>query len=198
MLLVGDSYTEGVGAEPSSNGYAYKIAEPLGWALTRDGRHGSGYVNPTTYGAGIFADRLLKQPADAYDLIVLQGSSNDIRYTAAELDTNLATTVRIVRERYPRAQLLMLGPATPYGRPDPEFIRVNDQVKAAAAGTGAVFVDPVAERWFVPGDGTWAANPANGHPSNAGHQRIADRFVADVRALTLTPAAATDLHLQPA
>jgi len=184
VLLVGDSYTEGVGAEPISNGYAFKVAEPLGWTLTRDGRGGSGYVNPTTYGAGIFAERLPRHPTDAYDLVVLQGSSNDVRYGNAELDANLDATLQIVRDRYPRAQVLMVGPTNPYGNPSPDLLRVNGEVKAAAAAWGVPFIDPLAESWFVPGDGRWAANPANGHPSNAGYQRIADRFVAGVRALS--------------
>ena len=184
VLLVGDSYSEGIGAVPLRNGYAYKIAEPLGWTLTLDGKGGSGYVNPTSYGAGIFADRLPRHPADAYDLVVLQGSSNDQRYTAPEVEANLTKTLRLVRERYPHAQVLMLGPTTPYGSPSSTLVRVNDQLKAAAVSCGAVFVDPIAERWFVRGDGTWAANPDNGHPSNAGHERIASRFVADVRALS--------------
>jgi hypothetical protein len=64
------------------------------------------------------------------------------------------------------------------------MLRVNAEVKATAAAWAVPFIDPLAERWFVPGDGKWAANPVNGHPSNAGYQLIADRFVAGVRALS--------------
>ena len=184
VLLIGDSYTEGVGAVPLANGYAYKVAEPLGWTLTRDGRGGSGYVNPTGYGAGVFGDRLPTFPADAYDLVVLQGSSNDMKYPSAEIATNVAAALRTVHDRFPHAEVLLVGPTNPYGSPLPDLVRVNELVRAAAVERGIAFVDPITEEWFVPGDGRWAANPANAHPSNAGYQRIADRLVADVRSLS--------------
>lgn len=184
VLLLGDSYTEGVGAVPLTNGYAYHFAGLLGWTLTRDGRGGSGYVNPTTYGAGTFADRLSGHPADGYDLVVLQGSSNDMRYGSDQLDCSLITALGVLRERYPHAQVLMIGPTNPYGDPSPDLVRVNDEVKAAAAAYGAPFIDPIAERWFSPGDGQWAANPANAHLSNAGHRMFAARLVADVLAIS--------------
>ena len=38
VLLFGDSYTKGVGATSKKKGYAYRIAKPLGWKLTIDGR----------------------------------------------------------------------------------------------------------------------------------------------------------------
>ncbi len=184
VLLVGDSYTEGIGAVPLANGFANKIAEPLGWTLTQDGKGGSGYVNPSSYGAGTFASRLPGHPADGYELVVIQGSSNDVKYDSAQLDAGIRTTLDVVRARYPHAQVLMVGPTSPYGNPSADLVRVNAEVKAAAAADGDLFIDPIADRWFVPGDGSWAANPANGHPSNAGHQLIADRFVQDVQALS--------------
>jgi lysophospholipase L1-like esterase len=184
VLLVGDSYTYGGGAVPLSEGYAYKVAAPLGWDLTRDGAWGTGYVNPGTQGLGRFGDRLWKHPADAYSLVVIQGSSNDERYDSGTVKGGVNMTVRTVQRRYPHAQLLLVGLTTPYGSPSADRVRVNSVVRGYAAEKGVLFVDPLAERWFVPGDGSWAANPDNGHPSNAGHRRIADRFVQDVRGLT--------------
>lgn len=183
VLLIGDSYTQGVGAVPESEGYAYKIAEPLGWTLTIDGFGGSGYANPTTYGAGIFASRLWKHPADAYDLVVLQGSSNDAKYTDSVLAGDINMTLRTVQRRYPHAKVLMMGVTNPYGSPSPDLQRIDGKLKSYAAMYGVPFIDPLAEQWFVPGGGKIYANPTNYHPSNAGHQLMADRFVTDVKAM---------------
>lgn len=187
VLVLGDSYTEGLGADPLTNGWAYLIGAPLVWQVTVDGKGGSGYANPTTYGAGTFAQRLNKRlstyPTVAYDLIVLQGSSNDQKYLST-LAADIKTTIRKTRKLYPSAQILMLGPTTPYGNPGPDLLAVNDRLKRAASTYKINFINPLGEKWFVPGDGSWAANPTNGHPNNAGHAHIAQRFVEDVKVLT--------------
>jgi len=187
VLVLGDSYTQGSGADPLTNGWAYLIGAPLGWQVAVDGKGGSGYANPTTYGAGTFGQRLDKRfatyPTIGYDLIVLQGSSNDQKYLST-LAGKIKTTIRTARKLYPSAQILMLGPTTPYGSPGSSLLAVNDKLNSAASAYKINFINALSEKWFVPGDGSWAANPTNGHPSNAGHAHIAERFVQDVKALT--------------
>ena len=62
VLLVGDSYSEGYGAEPVSEGFAFHVAGPLGWSLTRDGIGSTGYLNPGPRHQGTFRERLLRHP----------------------------------------------------------------------------------------------------------------------------------------
>lgn len=187
VLLVGDSYTQGVGAVPQTKGYAYQLASALDWNLTIDGYAGSGYVNPTPVGGKTFAERLWKHPANSYGLVIIQGSSNDIKYCTEKTCTDLASavnmTLRTVEKRYPSAEILLVGPTSPYGSAGIEYVRVNAKLKTYATLHNVPFIDPLAEQWFKPGDGKLMANPENGHPSNAGHALIASRLVADIKAL---------------
>lgn len=184
VLLLGDSYTEGVGASPKTNGYAFKVAAPLGWTLTIDGKGGSGYNNPTTYGAGTYADRLVKQPADAFDLVVLQGGSNDDRYDSVTVKPMIEKALNVVASRFPKAKLVVVGPSNPYGSANADRLRINDLLVSVLAPRSVPYVNPIAEKWFMPGDGSMFADAASGHPSNAGHAHLRSLFVRDMQVLT--------------
>ena len=185
VLLLGDSYTKGIGATSKKKAYAYRIAEPLGWELTVDGKSGTGYVDPSAEGADIFVERMWQQPHSAtdvpFDLVVIQGSSNDRKYTKAEVAGSINMTIRTSRRLWPEAQIILMGPTNPWANVA-EYSMVNAKLKAAAAANDIPFIDPIGEQWFRPGDGAAYANPINGHPNNAGHVVMADRFVQDVQA----------------
>jgi len=184
VLLLGDSYTKGIGASSKSKAYAYKIAEPLGWDLTIDGKSGTGYIDPSAAGADTFAERMWQHPHSAtdvaYDLVVIQGSSNDRKYTKAEVAGRINLTIRTSRRLWPQAQIIMMGPTNPWANVA-EYTMVNDKLKAAAAASEIPFIDPMGEQWFVPGDGERYANLENGHPNDAGHELMARWFVADLK-----------------
>lgn len=184
VLLLGDSYTKGIGATSKKEAYAYKIAEPLGWDLTIDGKSGTGYVDPSGDGADTFAERMWQHPHSAtdvaYDLVVIQGSSNDRKYTKAEVAGRINLTIRTSRRLWPQAQIILMGPTNPWANVA-EYALVNDKLEAAAAVYGIPFIDPMGEQWFVPGDGERYANLENGHPNDAGYELMARWFVADVK-----------------
>lgn len=183
VLIFGDSYTQGWGAETPRAGYAYRVGDPLGWDVTVDGVGGTGYVNPGRDQQGTYRTRLARAHSGPFDVVVLQGSTNDARSAPASLPAAVAQTVDAVGERYPEARLLMLGPAALYGRPTEELSRVQHVLSDYARENDVPFVDPIAEGWFQPGDAATCANPANGHPNDEGYARIADRFVQHVQQL---------------
>ena len=184
VLLLGDSYTKGIGASSKDKAYAYTIAEPLGWDLTVDGKSGTGYVDPSAAGADTYAERMWLHPHSAtdipYDLVVIQGSSNDRKYTEAEVAGRIGLTIRTSRRLWPQAQILLMGPTNPYANVA-EYATVDAELTKAAAANGIPFIDPIGEQWFVPGDGERYANAKNGHPNDAGYRLMSRRFVADVR-----------------
>jgi lysophospholipase L1-like esterase len=187
VLLLGDSYTKGIGASSKKKAYAYEIAEPLGWELTIDGKSGTGYMNTSSSGAATFAERMWQHPHSAtdvpYDLVVIQGSSNDRKYTKAEVAGRINLTIRTSRRLWPTAQIMLMGPTNPWANVA-EYAMVNTKLTEAAAANAIPFIDPIGEHWFVPGDGERYANVANGHPNDAGYQLMADRFVGDVKKLS--------------
>jgi acyl-CoA thioesterase-1 len=187
VLILGDSYTQGYGAEPETKGYAYLVGKPLGWRVTVAGVGGTGYVNPGKNDAGTFLQRLPTLRGRTFDLVVLQGSSNDHDVGYPELHDAVSRTVDAVRAEFPGTVVVILGPSTPYGKPDPTRVLVQCVLAWYATQQHLTFIDPIGERWFVDGDSKRYANPANGHPSNAGYRQIARRFEADVRVLQGSP-----------
>lgn len=184
VLILGDSYTEGYGAEPETKGWAYLVGKPLGWTVTVNGVGGTGYVNPGPHDEGTYLTRLPTLAGRTFDLVVVQGGSNDRGVTYPDFSAAVAKTIEAVRAEFPGATVVLMGPATPYGKPDASRTDAQCVLAGYAVQQHLAFIDPVGETWFVDGDGQRNANPANGHPSNAGYRRIAARFEADVRLLT--------------
>lgn len=181
VLIFGDSYTEGWGATPKTQGYAYRVGEALQWDVVVDGVGGSGYLATGTQNEGRYLTRLKDAPAGPFDLVVLQGGSNDEALPTNKLRPAVAATVAEVHRRYPGARLVMMGPIALYGGRPPLRDAVNGLLREYASSQGVPFLDPMAKQWFVRGEGPTMANPANGHPNNVGYARIAERFVAEIR-----------------
>lgn len=188
VLVLGDSYTEGYGADPETKGWAYLVGKPLGWKVTVNGVGGTGYVNPGPRGEGTYLQRLPSLQGRSFDLVVVQGGSNDRDTSYPALRDAVAKTLDAVRTDFPGAVVVLMGPATPYGKPDATRTLAQCVLAGHAATQGLAFIDPLGERWFVEGDGDRYANPQNGHPSNAGYRVMAERFEADARVLTGTTA----------
>jgi len=183
VLLMGDSYTEGWGADPQTRGYAYQIAAPLGWTLTRDGIGSTGFVDVGLKNQGSYPTRLARHPRDAFDLVVLQGGTNDEKLTAAEITAGVDASVKVVRERFPSAQLLVLGPVAPFGTPSEDRARLNLALVDYTHAASIPYINPVAESWFQVGEWKTMVDQAKGHPNNAGYVRMAEHVVEDVRRL---------------
>ena len=184
VLVFGDSYTQGVGAIPETRGYAYQLGDQLGWDVTVDGVGGTGYVAPGPPQAGVFLKRLATAAPGPFDLVILQGSSNDERQPLADLAPAVDQTVLAFRARYPTARIVLLGPIALDGSAPAAKAAVNDTLKNYAASHELSFIDPIAESWFAHGESRTMANPSNGHPSNEGYVRIRDRLVIDLSRLT--------------
>jgi acyl-CoA thioesterase-1 len=184
VLIFGDSYTEGAGAVPVTKGYAYLVGDKLGWDVTVDGVGGTGYLAPGPKKQGTFLVRLRAAPPGPFDIVVLQGSSNDERQPIARLGPAVDATLGAAQARYPDARIVLMGPVPLYGSVPLTKRAVDDTLREHAAKHGLDFLDPVAEVWFTHGESKTMANPTNGHPSNLGHERIRDRFVLDMARLT--------------
>lgn len=180
VLIFGDSYTEGYGAADERQGWAYRVGEPLRWRVTVDGIGSTGYVNAGGDDQGNYRTRLARRPLAAYDVVVLQGSSNDQRVAPDRLAKAVRSTVAAVRVRYPGARVVMLGPVALLGNPTAGLIQVDEVLSTYARHQQIPYIDPIAQGWFAPGESAAYANPANGHPNEAGYARIAERFIRDI------------------
>lgn len=179
IAVIGDSYTAGSGE--GGNGprswpeLAWQLLAKRGVDIDADvaAEGGAGYGQRGSRGR-VFED-LTAQAVRRNDvLVVFFGSRNDQPVNPQKFPEMAAGTFQLARYAAPTAKFLVIGPPWPTATPPAEVLRIRDSLRAEAAASGAVFVDPIAEGWFVNrpeligGDGV--------HPTDAGHQYMADRI----------------------
>lgn len=193
MLIIGDSYSEGIGADdPESDNWARLAADhyaELGWDTEIDGAGGTGWINgaggPNTYG-----ERLERAADEDFvpDILVLQGGLNDYETAPPQVGDAVAESIEQAREQWPGVRVVVFASTVPYPLSE-EAEPLTSAISAAAAGVGAPVIDPFAENWmtadtadeYTAGDGT--------HLTTAGYAYVADRFIADFSPMfRLTPA----------
>lgn len=180
VVVIGDSFTEGaplgaVGAK-SWQQLAFRQLRKEGVDITaeisREG--GSGYVargyRGTTFGEK--ARRLL-EPDD--DLVIIFGATGDASEKPESVTAAVSDTFSLVRTASPRAKFIAVGPVSAPAYSSPEVTRVRDVVRDEAAKTDAIFVDPIADQWFVGQPNLIREDGL--HPTDAGHAYIAERLL---------------------
>jgi lysophospholipase L1-like esterase len=179
VAAIGDSFTEstafGDAGANSWNQAVFRQLRKRGIDINAEssGEAGSGYVargiRGTTFGDE--ARRLL-EPDD--DLVIIFGGSGDAPEKPESVEAAVVETCSLVRQVSPHAKLIVIGPASPAADPGPGVARVRDIVREEAVKTGATFVDPIADEWFVR-DPTLIRE--DGSPTDAGHAYIAERLL---------------------
>lgn len=189
IVIVGDSYTEGVirGGLDDAN-WTARLTD----LLRNDGLRvrvrveaggGSGYVatgwRNLTFGQ--MADAVVD---DSTDVVIVLGSINDM-FDGADRDAVREAASAVyssIRRASPGASLLIVGPS-PTGDEVPRALhQVSRGVATAASEVGATFVDPIAEGWFS-GDDAALMSDDDLHPTDDGHRYMARQLVDDVEAL---------------
>jgi lysophospholipase L1-like esterase len=153
-VVIGDSFTESTplsGVGPKSwHQLAFRQLRKAGVDITVEvsAEGGSGYVargyRGTTFGEE--ARRLLG-PDD--DLVIIFGGTGDAPEKPESVAAAVKDTFSLVRTASPPAKLIAVGPVSPPAYSGPEVTRVRDIVRDEAAKIDAIFVDPIADQWFV-------------------------------------------------
>ncbi|SOD71460.1 lysophospholipase L1-like esterase [Jatrophihabitans sp. GAS493] len=188
LLVVGASYTEGLGASSPEQGYAYQLGRELGWPTTVDGASGTGFLNPGPRDQGTFAARIRRLPSSvAPGIVLLQCGRNDAQYPGAEVRRAVISTIKLIRSLYPEAQLTFLGPIPGALPVQPDLADDQRLLAQTARAERVPFIDPIAERWITPKNERRFSGPVPAHPDDAGYAYIAGRVAADLRALMGAP-----------
>lgn len=182
LLILGDSYTAGVGADQPDQGWASVVARELGYPTNIDGVSGTGFAwggGAQDQLGGEYEVRLrdiAADPAFVPNLLILQGGQNDsLVPDIDEVEAATAQTIEAARRLWPGVQVVVLGPSAP--QPAAEELRgANSAVRAGAAAAGAPFIDAVEGNWFTAANSP-GYNFDGAHPNSAGHAYIAERFL---------------------
>lgn len=167
MAFLGDSYTQGTGANGPDRVYANALATALGYAYWGDGLGGSGWntasTNDPTSRIGRRIAKLTKAPA----VIVTALGYNDAGSSMATLATSYDAAIAALKAAYPAAKIVSLGPWTPLGS-TANLATVAATVSGRAAAAGVPFVD-IADVINANNKATFIGGD-NVHPVQAGHE----------------------------
>jgi len=191
-LLFGDSLMHGTGARPIRPVMARVVAHELGWQVTVDAVPGTGYTNGGAHSRP-YLERLARPGvlSTPYDVVVLEGGTNDAAADPTTLRERATETVRYLRTRLPTAQIVLMGAYNPTGRKyDPRRVTVDAVLRTVAVAEGLPYVSPISGHW-TRGQGARFLCPDGLHPSTYGYGVMGARLSAALRA------ARVGRHLKP-
>ena len=183
LLILGDSYTLGSNADPRTEGYAYLVANALGWPSEVDGMGGTGF----TWGGGTEGDRgddytsRINRRAEAGgfipNVLLLQGGQNDYRANPAGVFDQVTRTIRAAQAAWPGVQIIVMGPSQPM--PGGALLqRVSSPIGRSAAAAQVSFISPLDSKWFTEQNSPeFSADAGGTHLNNAGHVYMAERVL---------------------
>lgn len=180
IVIVGDDFTTGTAM---NSGPTWPNLLGLDADVSALGVAESGYLVGAA--GDTFAARAASVPATT-DVVVFLGGGDDP--VGADLQTAAGEAFAAARTAAPEARLVVVGP--PWTG-DPDSVSANmtarrDAIAAAASAAGAVFIDPIADGWFIDREELIGSDGI--HPTDAGQTVIADRLRPVLQEAT-TPAA---------
>lgn len=185
VTIIGDSYTGGSseGGNKAANWVA-RVQQTFDQAnFDNEGVGGTGYTSQVNS----FGSRIAGSIGPNTDLVVFFGSRNDVASPPATVGAAASSAYAEVKRIAPKAKLLVIGPAWG-GGPVPEpMLEVRDAVRAAASASGASFVDPLADRWFLTPDTEILIGADGVHPTDEGHAFLATAIGPQISAALAQP-----------
>lgn len=182
VVVIGDSFTVGTGSS-SGRGFTEELADVMTWSLTTEAQGGTGYLSAgRELGQSVFQGRLSRVVDADPDVVVIQGSTNDVGAGSAE---ELAAAARrlysTLTAKLPDARVVAVGPvaAPAVDRAGLEVVR--DALAAASADEGIWFIDPVAGGWLM-SPGLFADGL---HPNDEGYRVFAYDLALSLRQIGL-------------
>ena len=178
-VFLGDSYTTGMAGEGvGARGWPRLVGRARHWQTVNLAVAGTGFINPgwTNQPVGSRVAAAIRQKPD---IVFLASGHNDSRWSAAATGRAADQVIDRLHRALPKAVLVILAPIWSNGSPPQRCLDLRDHLRRKAASIGAVFIDPLAGRWFA-GSAQRFIGPDGIHPTDAGHRRIADFVLAGI------------------
>jgi lysophospholipase L1-like esterase len=186
-LFFGDSLMNGTGSHPTRPVMARVAARQLGWDITVDAFGGTGYTTGHKRGQP-YLQRLQKPGvlSTPYDVVLLEGGTNDKAADPATMHARTTETVLYVRSRLPTAKIVLMGAYNPMGKKyDARRVTIDAVIRAVAVEQHLPYFSPISGKWtkgqsarFLCADGL--------HPSTYGYGVMGARLVGALRAAHVT------------
>ncbi|MGH3258623.1 MAG: SGNH/GDSL hydrolase family protein [Streptosporangiaceae bacterium] len=178
VVIVGASFTAGVGPDDPDSSWAMILARLEHWDAVVYGDPGAGYVRPGLLDQGPVADELARvglralQPA----LVIVQAGHDDIGEPLPLERQRVAQAIALIRAEAPQARIALLT-VFPGRTRAPRVYRTDLAIVTAAlaADHGVIIMDPLTGRWVFP------RVPDRLHPTAGGDTRIAQKVAEILR-----------------
>jgi lysophospholipase L1-like esterase len=178
-VFLGDSFTSGWnGAGLGRHGWPAIVASSRGWRAVNLAVPGTGFLNPG-WTSQPLSSRLATAVRLKPDIVFIASGHNDSRWSASATADAADTAIRRLRRALPDAVFVIVAPIWQDGSPPQRCLILRDRLRARAAAIGAIFIDPLADRWFA-GTRHQLIGPDRLHPTDAGHRFMAARVLAAV------------------
>jgi lysophospholipase L1-like esterase len=181
-LFFGDSIMNGTGARPTRPVMARVAARALGWDVTVDAFGGTGYTTGGSRGRP-YLERLSTPGVlnPSYDVILLEGGTNDRKADLATMHARTTETVEYVRSRLPKAKIVLMGAFNPRSkRYDARRNAIDGVIKTVAQEQQVPFFSPISGAW-TKGQGARFLCPDGLHPSTYGYGVMGARLTTALR-----------------
>ena len=176
-VFLGDSFTSGWnGAGLGRHGWPAIVASSRGWRTVNLAVPGTGFLNPG-WTSQPLSSRLATAVRLKPDIVFIASGHNDSRWSASATADAADTAIRRLRRALPDAVFVIVAPIWQDGSPPQRCLILRDRLRARAAAIGAIFIDPLADRWFA-GTRHQLIGPDRLHPTDAGHRFMAARVLA--------------------
>jgi lysophospholipase L1-like esterase len=172
VTVIGDSYTGGSseGGNKSANWVA-RVQQTLDQAnLDNEGVGGTGYASQVNS----FGSRIARSIGPNTDLVVFFGSRNDLGSDPATVGASATAAYAEVKRIAPDVKILVIGPAWGGSEVPEPMLAVRDAVRDAANTSGATFIDPIADGWFLTPETAVLIGADGVHPTDEGHAFLAE------------------------
>ena len=180
-VFLGDSYTTGWNdAGLGARGWPGLVGRAREWRTVNLAVAGTGFVNPgwtgQTVGSRVSA-AIRQQP----DVVFIAAGHNDSRWSAAATARAADSVIDRLHRALPDAVLVIVAPVWPNGSPPGRCLDLRDHLRRAARSVDAIFIDPLADRWFA-GSRQRMIGRDGIHPTDAGHRHMAERVLEAIAA----------------
>jgi len=178
-VFLGDSYTTGWnGAGLGSRGWPRIVSRARGWQTVNLAVAGTGFINPGWTNQPV-SSRVAEAIRQKPDVVFIAAGHNDSRWSVSATAAAADRVIARLHSALPNALLVIVAPIWPTGSPPTRCLALRDHLRRTAASVGAVFIDPLGERWFA-GSNERFIGPDGIHPTDAGHRHIATLVLADL------------------
>lgn len=185
VAVIGDPYTSGESI--GTQAWAALVAEQLRQQnINIDlqvAADGAGSAPAGTDGDAL-SEQVQQVVRPTTKLVVVFGYVGETGGAAAEPASAVKRAVAEVKKTAPEAKLLVIGPAWTNGQPPQTLLTIRHMLRAEAQATGATFIDPIADGWFV--NQPDLVGPDKLTLTDAGHAYLADK-IAPLIAQQLQP-----------